>query len=251
MQRRIHAPRRLLALITTATLLAALPLVSPAGAKEKSAKVPTIRWAEGNAGCTFTRGDDGKYRYALWTDDLGLTLAVDSQELEKSRRRHQRLFGVILTTRFRGSGTLYVNPEKVTLEFVDHFHVVKNAIDPDYFSKQMQRQADILTDETEHQIEKHPDKKQEKEVFLQDYLKEVAQLQEFLHANSLRPATLDASNPEASGWIFFSTTNKWVGGWKKQENFVLRFPFKNRIFEFPFTLPPEEGDLILRRRETQ
>src|SRR5229473_2569977 len=196
MQRRIHARRRLLALITTATLLAALPLVSPAGAKEKSAKVPTIRWAEGNAGCTFTRGDDGKYRYALWTDDLGLTLAVDSQELEKSRRRHQRLFGVILTTRYRGSGTLYVNPEKVTLEFVNHFHVVKNAINPDYFSKQMQRQADILTDETEHQIEKHPDKKQEKEVFLQDYQKEVVQLQEFLHSNSLRGVTLDAQNPE-------------------------------------------------------
>jgi len=250
MQRRLHAPRQLSTLITTVTMLAALAFVSAAHAKEKSAKIPTIRWTEGNAGCTFTRGDDGKYRYGLSTDDIRLTLAVDSQELEKSRRRHQRIFGVILTTRYLGPGTLYVNPEKVSLEFVDHFHVLKNAIDPGYFSKQIQIQANILADETEHQIEKHPEKKQEKAIFLQDYQKEVAQLQEFLNTRSLRPATLDASNPEISGWIFFTTTNKWVGGWKKQENFVLRLPFKNRVFEFPFTLPPQEGDLILRRRDT-
>jgi hypothetical protein len=29
---------------------------------------------------------------------------------------------------------------------------------------------------------------------------------------------------------------------------VLRVPLGNRIVEFPFSLPPSEGDLILRRR---
>ena len=71
----------------------------------------------------------------------------------------------------------------------------------------------------------------------------------FLSTHSLREATLNPGDPEVGGWIFFETKSKWIGDWKKQETFLLRFRFKNRVFEFPFTLPPSEGDLILRRRE--
>ena len=211
--------------------------------------VPTIRWTEGNPGCTFSRGDDGKYRWAVWTDEVAVSLAVDSQELQKTRRRQERIFGVLLNVHYRGSGTLKVNPQKTTLEFVNHFHTVTNSLHPDYFSKEIQKKADDLADETEHQIQKHPEKKDEKESYLRDYANEVSELTRFLSTHSLREATLDPGNREVSGWIFFETKSKWIGDWKKQETFLLRFPFKNRVFEFPFTLPPSEGDLILRRRE--
>jgi hypothetical protein len=48
--------------------------------------------------------------------------------------------------------------------------------------------------------------------------------------------------------VYFSASSKWIGGWKKQEEFILRIPVANRIIEFPFALPPSEGDLLLRRR---
>jgi len=35
------------------------------------AKLPTVRWSEQQPGCTFERGDDGKYRYGLWSGDVG------------------------------------------------------------------------------------------------------------------------------------------------------------------------------------
>jgi hypothetical protein len=60
--------------------------------------------------------------------------------------------------------------------------------------------------------------------------------------------TLDTGHPEASGRGLFCTKSKWIDGLQKQEEFVLGVPFGNRIVEFPFSLPPSEGDLILRRR---
>ena len=47
----------------------------------------------------------------------------------------------------------------------------------------------------------------------------------------------------------FGTRNRWIGGWKKPEEFVLRVPVAGKIFEFPFTLPPKPGEVILRKRE--
>ena len=76
-----------------------------------------------------------------------------------------------------------------------------------------------------------------------------AELIEFVSKNSLRPAQLDAANPEVSGWVLFNTSSKWIGGWKKQEEFVLRFPLDGKIVEFPFRLPPKVGEHLLRRRE--
>jgi hypothetical protein len=48
--------------------------------------------------------------------------------------------------------------------------------------------------------------------------------------------------------VLFSVESKWIGELQKQEEFLLRVPIGDRVVEFPFSLPPSEGDLILRRR---
>ncbi len=236
-----------IALLAT-VLLPSTVWAGPSGKKKDKAAVPTVRWAEGKPGCTFTRGDDGKYRYGLWTDDLGITLAVDSQELQKVRRRPEPMFGVSLILRYRGTSALEVRNDNLTLEFVTHYHVVHSSLDPDNLSTRLQNGAAALSDEMEREIRKHPENKEEQEALLQSHEKDVAELQEFLSTHSLRPVKLDPGNPEVSGWVFFGTRSKWIGDWKKREDFLLRIPFENRVLEFPFSLPPSEGDLILRKR---
>ncbi len=215
---------------------------------DKTPTAPTIRWAEGKPGCTFSRGDDGKYRYGLWTDDLGITLAVDSQELQKVRRRIRPLFAAQLTVRYRGANSLDVTADHSTLEFLSHSQVVHSSLNPDDLSTALQGDADTLGRDIEREVRRHPEQKDEKEARLQAYQKDMSELQEFLITQSLRPVKLDPSKREVSGWVFFSAKDKWIGAWKKQEEFVLRVPLADRVFEFPFKLPPEEGELILRRR---
>ena len=86
------------------------------------------------------------------------------------------------------------------------------------------------------------------ETFVRAYLKDSAELQEFVGKNSLRRTQLDGANPETSGWVLFSTKSKWIGGWKKQEEMILRVPLNGKIYEFPFTLPPKAGRVMLRKR---
>ena len=107
---------------------------------------------------------------------------------------------------------------------------------------------EALGEETERTIRKHPEKKNETKATLQARAKNLAEMIEFLSTRSLRPIKLVPEKPETSGWVFFSTKSKWIGDWKKQEEFVLRIPVGNRVVEFPFALPPSRGDLILRRR---
>ena len=78
--------------------------------------------------------------------------------------------------------------------------------------------------------------------------KDAAEMIEFLKSRSLRAMTLSRDHPDASGWVLFSTKSKWIDDLQKQEEFVLRVPFGDRVVELPFSLPPSEGDLILRRR---
>ena len=216
--------------------------------KDKVAIAPALRWMEGESGCTFSADDDGKYRYGLWTEDFGITLAVDSQELEKARRRLEPVVALALTVRYRGQDSLDVDPAKASLEFVSHFHDVHSALDPDALAAQLQDDTDALSAETQREIRKHPDKKDEKQTWLQAREKDLAEMIEFLNTRSLRPAKLVPEKPEITGWIFFGARSRWVGEWKKQEEFVLRVPLENRVVEFPFALPPSRGDLILRRR---
>ena len=222
---------------------AASPL-SPAHDK----KIPGVRWDEQTPGCTFSQGPDGKLRYGMSLADLAMVVAVDAQELEKVHRRHEPFFAVLLEVRNRGGQALEVKPDKITLEFVQHFQVEQPAVDPDDFSQKIQNDADALNDQAAREVKKNPEKKSEKETFVRAYLKDSAELQEFVGKNSLRATQLDAANPETSGWVLFSTKSKWIGGWKKQEEMILRVPLNGKVYEFPFTLPPKAGQVMLRKR---
>lgn len=215
----------------------------------EKAKIPSVRWDEQTPGCTFSHGNDGKVRYGLWSGDVGITIAVDAQELEKVHRRHEPFFGVYLTLRYRGQEAVDFGTQNISLEFLKHFQVIQPALDPDGFSQKVQNDADLVNDESAREIAKHPEKREEKEAYVRAFLKDSAELQEFVGKNSLRPTRLDPGNPEISGWILFSTHSKWISGWKKQEEFILRVPFNGTMYEFPFKLPPKPGEAILRKRE--
>ena len=244
MKRPAHRTLEALALALVVTSL----LPSSVSAKDKH-MLAAVRWQEDSPGCTFSRSDDGKYRYGLWSDDVGIIMAVDSQELEKVHRRHQQFFAVLLTVRYRGQGALDVSTDNISLQFMKHFQVMQTALDPDGFSDKVQSDADILNDETARQVEKHPEQKEQKEALVRAYLKDSAELQEFVGKNSLRPTRLSTGNSEATGWVLFGTESKWIGHWKKQEEFILRVPIAGKVFEFPFRLPPKPGETILRKRE--
>jgi len=235
----------LLVLCLLATLLTPT-LLAPSGAKDHASAV--LRWAEGQPGCTFSADDDGKYRYALWTDDLGITVAVDSLELQKAVRRIQPLFAVWFTVHYRGSASIPLKPDVISLEFVKHEHDVERSLGPESLAIKLQVDANALAEKTAREIQKHPEKKAEKESALQSHLQDVQETEEFLRAHSLRPATLDTAHADASGWVFFNARSKWVGDWKAQEEFVLRVPAGPQVIEFPFALPPSAGDVRLRRR---
>jgi hypothetical protein len=241
-----QAIRTAMCALFLAMLLASAWGVVPGPVKDPDSY--TSRWEEGRPGCTFSRDVDGKYRYGFWTDDFGIVLAVDSQELEKVRRRAQPLFAVQLTVHYRGTGFLDVAPGKITLEFVKHYQDVHSALDPDDLSRKQRNDADSLAGETKWEIRKHPEKRDEKEAALAARQKDVAEMIEFLRTRSLRAARLNPGHPEVSGWVLFGAKSKWIDGLQKQEEFVLRVPMQGRVVEFPFSLPTSEGDLILRQR---
>ena len=237
---------RLVFAIAGPSLLCLACLASPTPDKKA---IPAVRWNEQSPGCTFSREADGKLQYGLWYGDIGITLAVDGQELEKVHRRHERFFAVLLEVRYRGRQALDFNPQDASLEFVNHFRVQQTALDPDGFSEKIQNDADSLNEQTAREIHKNPEKKEEKEAYMRAFLKDSAELQEFVGKNSLRGAHLDPANQETHGWVLFGTKSKWIGEWKKQEEFILRVPINGIVFEFPFTLPPKSGKVMLRKRD--
>lgn len=247
MHRASHS-RKATTTLLLAALLASGALSTAATADKGTDTTPTLRWAEGDAGCTFSRDDDGKYRYGFWTTDYGIVLAVDSQELEKTRRRSQQIFALQLTIHYRGQDSLDVIPDSIGLEFVKHYHDVQSALDPDRLAIEQQNDANALAEQTDREVRKHREKQAEKQAALAARQKDATEMIEFLKTRTLRPTTLDPSHPEARGWVLFSAKSKWIDGLRKQEEFLLRVPVKNRMIEFPFSLPPSEGDLILRRR---
>jgi hypothetical protein len=228
----------------------AIPGNSQSAKKDKAPLPPTVRWSEQQPGCTFSRGDDGKYRYGLWSGDIGIVLAVDARELKlpHNPNRNDPIFGVLLEIHYRGASSLDASTDGITLQFMKHFKLVQTSLDPDDYIQHIQADADTLDDDIRRELKKHPERKQDREASLQDYQKRADELIEFLGKNSLRPAHLDRGNPVVSGWVFFSTKSKWLGGWKAQEEFVLRVPLAGEIFEFPFKLPPEKGELLLQKR---
>jgi hypothetical protein len=241
-----HVVRAIIGFLIAAPLIAAG--ASPPNQDKAQFFSVALRWEEGRPGCTFSRDDDGKYRYGYWTDDFGIILAVDSQELEKVRRRAQPILALQLTLRYRGKDSLEVAPGKIALEFVKHYHDVHSALDPDNLAGKEQSDADALAEETQREISKHPEKKADKEAKLKARQKDAADMIEFLNTRTLRAGMLDADHPVAAGWVLFSVESKWISELQKQEEFLLQVPLGKQIVEFPFSLPPSEGDLILRRR---
>jgi hypothetical protein len=135
------------------------------------------------------------------------------------------------------------------MDFLRHHEIRESYLDPTHFSTRLQNDLDTLVFKTERKIKKHPETTEEKTAYLREYQKEAAEFIEFLSTQSLQPATLTPGNAEAHGWVFFSTSNKWIGDWKSHEDFMLGVWMNDKVWEFPFSLPPSEGDVILRKRE--
>lgn len=209
-------------------------------------QLPAVRWAAGAPGCTFERGDDGRYRWTMTGNDLTVTLLVDSQELTKSRRRFYHLLGAYLSVTYTGRDK-FEFPADVRIDFVRHHDVLEGFMDPTELSTKLQNDVDTLVFETERQIRKNPKIAEEKTARLREYEKEAAEFIEFLSTQSLEPVTLNPGNPEAHGWAFFATSNRWIGPWKGREDFILGVWMKDKVWQFPFSLPPTEGELILRK----
>ena len=229
--------------------IAVVLVLSAAGFAANKQTVPTLRWTENTANCTLRDSDDGRTYYGLSSADFEITLALDRQELEKIPHRARPMIGMFLTFRYKGSRQLEVLQNKMYLEFSKHHQVVKGSLDPDEIVHHLQENVDDLTDEVErHDIKKHPELKGEKESELQQRLKDYTEMMDFISTRALKPVTLDASNSTASGWVFFSIQDKWIGPWRKPEEFVLRFPAENLIVEFPFTLPPKGAKVEFRKR---
>ena len=218
----------------------------PGHARKKN--LPTVRWAANAPGCEFQRTDDGHYHWRLVDHDLDITMLVDSKELTKTRFRLNRPLGVFLSVRYTGQ-VKFDFPADLRMEFLRHHNVIEGFLDPTEFSTKLQNDVDTDVFYAERDIKKHPDKNEVETSRERELQKEVAEFIEFLSTQSLEPATLNPGNPEAHGWVFFGTKNKWLGSWKSHEDFILRVWMKDKIYEFPFSLPPTEDDLILRKRD--
>jgi len=209
---------------------------------------PAVRWTAGTPGCEFQRGDDGRYRWRWVRDDLDMTLLVDSQELSKSRRRLYKPLSVFLSVTYTGHSS-YDFPADLRMQFVRHHNVTISILNPTEFATQMQNDVDTKIFDIEREIKKHPEKSEELTNHGREYQKQVAEFIEFLSTQSLESAILSPGSPEAHGWVFFPTKNKWLGSWKEREDFILQVWMKDKVYQFPFSLPPTEGDLILRKRD--
>ena len=223
-------------------------LLSPIHDHAEKKQLPSVRWTAGAAGCTFERGDDGRYRWTMTGNDLSVTLLVDSQELTKSRRRFYHLLAAYISATYTGQSK-FEFPADVRIDFVRHHDVLEAYMDPTELTTKLQNDLDTFVFEGERQIKKDPKIADEKVARMREYQKEASEFIEFVTTQGLDPNTvmLTPGNPEAHGWVFFETKNKWIGPWKDREDFILSVYMKDKIWQFPFSLPPTEGDLILRK----
>ncbi len=226
---------------------AACVILSPALSHARKKQLPAVRWTAGAPGCTFERRDDGKYLWTMTGQDLTVTLVMDSQELPQSRHRFYQLLSAFISVTYTGQGK-FEFPADVRIDFVRHHDVLEGYEDPTELSNKLQNDVDTKIFETERQIKKNPKIAEEKTTLLREYQKEAAEFIEYLSTKTLDPAglTLMPGNPEAHGSVLFSTRNKWIGPWKEREDFIISVWMKDKIWQFPFSMPPTEGDVILR-----
>ena len=233
--------------ISRLTRLCLVLLCLGAFAAAKS-KPSSVTWTQGAPGSTFERGDDGKYRYTLAHGDVTVTLAVDSQELEKIKFREEAAFGAYITVTYTGQTFFPYRTGNLNIEFVNHHHIVHRMLDPDQFVKQINKHTEAMVDQTDRDVKKHPELKEEKEKTLLAYQDDADQMKKFVKSFPLRGGRLGPNKPSTRGWVFFSTRDKFIGGLKKQEDLIIRVPIGDTIYEFAFKQPPDDRDLILRRR---
>ena len=229
-----------------ALLFAVLALPARCHAEKKN--LPAVRWTADAPGCEFHRDADGRYRWRMVANDLDLTLLLDGQELSKSRRRFYHVLSVYLSVTYTGQKS-FDFPADLRITFLQHHNVAEAYLDPTELQTRLQNDVDTMVFHTEREIKKHPEQKEGKTTRLREYQKEVSEFIDFLTTQNLQPATLTPGNPESHGWVFFGTGNKWIGPWKPREDFLFFVWMKDRVYEFPVTLPPSEGDVILRKRE--
>jgi hypothetical protein len=154
----------------------------------------TLRWGKGKPGCGFSANRDGTYRYGLTAEDVSVTLAIDSQELDKARRRIEPAVTVFLSFRYSGHEAVELDPAKISLEFVGHFHDRQRSLDPDDLASRLQADATLLSEKTAHEVARHPEKKQALETSSNDQIEAVRTMVEFLGTRALRFATLNADH---------------------------------------------------------
>jgi hypothetical protein len=230
-------------------LIIALVLAAPAGAaKKKSPTVPTLRWNRGAAGCTLDQtASDSLDRYTITQDIWVVTLAVDPRELTQSQRRAGHVVSLLLSVRNMGTTPLSVQQSKASLEFVKHSQWQFSSWDPDNLANHIQNQTDDLMHQTDKDLNQRPEHVEKNENRLREHQKLVSEMLDFLSTKGLKDATLDGARPEVSGWVFFPSRGKWVGDWKKTEEFVFRIPIGDWIVEFPFQLPPASRPQLKER----
>jgi hypothetical protein len=198
MQSSLYCGRKLT--LSLCAILSCAILVPMLGHAEKKKQLPAVRWVAGAPGCTFERGDDGKYRWTMTGRDLTVTLLVDSQELAQSRHRFYHLLGVFVSTTYTGQDK-FEFPADVRIDFVRHHDVLEAYADPAELSNNVQNLVDTKVFETERQIKKNPKIAEEQTALLREYQKEGAEFIEFLNTQTLEPKTvmLNPGNPEDHG----------------------------------------------------
>ena len=175
-------------------------------------------------------------------------MAVDADELRKATSRTEAAFAVLVTVRYRGKGSLGVNPDEMSLEFVKHDHDRHAAFIPSDLAAKLEKDADELSQRIEGEMGRQREKETVQDSTLGEREKSIRAAIQFVKTQSLTVTRLDQDHSQVSGWVFFSAKSKWIGDWKKQEELILRVPLANRVIEFPFALPPSRGDLLLRLR---
>ena len=229
--------------------LIALGLVGAAFARKKTVDSSALRWAPGAEGCSLEQNGAGNLdRYTIAQDGMTVTLAVDPRELTLSQRRAGRVMSLSLLVRNKGTAPLTVEQSKASLEFVKHSQWQFSSWDPDNLANHIQNQTDDLMHQTDKDLEKRPARVEKNEERLREHQKLVSETVDFLSTQGLRDTVLDAAKSEVTGWLFFPSRGKWVGEWKKREEFVFRIPVGGRVVEFPFLLPPE-GRPTLKERD--
>jgi hypothetical protein len=230
-------------------LLTVIVLFSPVVFADGQTSVPVVRWTENTPNCSIRQGDDGRTYYTLSSPAFEITLAVDPKELEKIPHRAAPMLTVSLAFTYKGKGQFEIHQRGFALEFSKHRQVVKTSLEPNEIVQHLQEDVDSLTDQVErHEVRKHPEQKEQKEAELQARLKDYTEMMDFVSTQSLRYAVLSPAKPAISGWVFFSVKDRWIGPWRKPEEFILRLRVADLMVEFPFSLPPKSGGIELRRR---